>query len=185
MKTVVVNLWGGPGTGKSTMAHGLMFCLKHAGIDCEYASEYAKDLIFDLENPIIYFTEKQFDMFIQQVRRIGRYDGKTSVIITDSPIALFLHYDKQAKKSTLSNYLETFNAFNNLNYFLERNHSYNKNGRYQQEDEALKVHEDIKGVLLSNGIPFKQIKTNSEFELSVEQLQRTSEEIIEYLSLQK
>ena len=43
--TIVVNLIGGPGSGKSTTAAGLFYNLKKLGINCEMALEYAKDKV--------------------------------------------------------------------------------------------------------------------------------------------
>ena len=40
--TLLVNLYAGPGAGKSTGAAYIFAKLKMAGIDCEYVSEYAK-----------------------------------------------------------------------------------------------------------------------------------------------
>ena len=41
--TLIINLIGGPGSGKSTTAAGLFYKLKQMGIDCEMALEFAKD----------------------------------------------------------------------------------------------------------------------------------------------
>lgn len=44
MKQKVINLYGGPGTGKSTTAAMLFAKMKLAGFNCEYVPEFAKDL---------------------------------------------------------------------------------------------------------------------------------------------
>ena len=41
--TIVVNLFPGPGTGKSTGAAYIFSKLKMAGVDAEYVSEFAKE----------------------------------------------------------------------------------------------------------------------------------------------
>jgi protein-disulfide isomerase len=46
-KTIFVNLFGGPGTGKSTLCAGIFSQLKIKGIDCEMALEYVKDLVWE------------------------------------------------------------------------------------------------------------------------------------------
>lgn len=43
--TIIVNLFAGPGAGKSTGAAYIFSKLKLAGIDCEYVSEFAKDKV--------------------------------------------------------------------------------------------------------------------------------------------
>lgn len=41
--TIVVNLFAGPGAGKSTGAAYIFAMLKMHGIDCELVTEFAKD----------------------------------------------------------------------------------------------------------------------------------------------
>jgi len=45
-ETLIVNLWAGPGTGKSTTASVVFHMLKVAGIKCEYVTEFAKELAY-------------------------------------------------------------------------------------------------------------------------------------------
>ena len=45
--TIVVNLFAGPGAGKSTGAAYIFSMLKMAGIDTEYVNEYAKDKVWE------------------------------------------------------------------------------------------------------------------------------------------
>ena len=43
----VINLWGGPGCGKSTTAAGLFSIMKMRGHKVELVTEYAKELTYD------------------------------------------------------------------------------------------------------------------------------------------
>ena len=45
MKTIVINLIGSPGTGKSTLASELFSKMKWKGHDVELVSEYAKESV--------------------------------------------------------------------------------------------------------------------------------------------
>lgn len=59
--TLLVNLYAGPGAGKSTGAAYIFAKLKMAGVDCEYVSEYAKDRVwqedqFPLKHCQLYVT---------------------------------------------------------------------------------------------------------------------------------
>ena len=90
-KTIVINLFGAPGAGKSTTAAFLFGELKSMGLDVELVTEYVKDLVWDkrykeLSNQIICFG--------QQMRRIERLIGQVDIIITDSPLLLNAYYNK-------------------------------------------------------------------------------------------
>ena len=91
--TLLVNLYAGPGAGKSTGAAYIFAKLKMAGVDCEYVSEYAKDRVwqedqFPLQHCQLYVTGKQ-------CLKITRLLGKVDVVVTDSPIAIGAMYNKR------------------------------------------------------------------------------------------
>ncbi len=46
-ETLVINMFAGPGAGKSTLAAGTFFRLKCLGVNAEIAPEYAKDLVWE------------------------------------------------------------------------------------------------------------------------------------------
>lgn len=87
--TLIVNLYGGPGTGKSTTAAGLFYKLKEAGINSEYIQEYAKDKTWQAD----YFTlECQPYITSKQLYRLHRVLDKVDVVVTDSPLIQGLVY---------------------------------------------------------------------------------------------
>ena len=60
-RTKIVNLYGGPGTGKSTTAAALFAEMKIRGVNCEYIQEYAKDKAWEfgkIEGAVVRKTEK-------------------------------------------------------------------------------------------------------------------------------
>ena len=46
-QTIVINLFGAPGAGKSTLMAELFASLKNAGVDCEMSPEFAKELVWE------------------------------------------------------------------------------------------------------------------------------------------
>lgn len=45
-KSRIINLWAGPGSGKSTIAAYVFSKLKMKNINCELVTEYAKQLVY-------------------------------------------------------------------------------------------------------------------------------------------
>ena len=141
--TIVVNLLGGPGLGKSTTMAALFAKLKQNNIDCEMSPEFAKDCVW--ENRKDTFND-QIYLFGKQQHRLFRLKGKVDVVITDSPIILNVLYgDNNPELHALV--LSEFNKYNNMNFFLDRKKLYNPNGRNQTEDEAKALDIELKALL--------------------------------------
>ena len=85
MNTMVVNCYAGPGAGKTTCAWEVASQLKKKGINTEYVSEYAKELVWEGKYDVL---ENQEHLFAEQAKRLERLRGKVEVIVTDSPILM-------------------------------------------------------------------------------------------------
>lgn len=139
-KTLVVNLFGGPGTGKSHCAARLYGHCNNW--DAELVREYAKDLVW--EERTVEF-EDQLTIIGKQLKRLNAVKGKVDVVFTDSPILLGAIYDKAG---TLTETFKTaHDKYWNLNIFLRRTKAYNPNGRFQTEEEAKNLDTAIKAML--------------------------------------
>ena len=139
-ETLVVNLIGGQGTGKSTTMAGVFEKLKLEGYDCEMVTEYAKDLVW--ENRSDTFKDELY-IFAKQNHRLFRCNGKVDIIITDRPLIMTIAYneyygkkDDEWNKSLNDLVLNTFNSYKNLNIFLKRVKPYHQNGRNESFEEA-------------------------------------------------
>lgn len=143
---LVVNLFGSPCSGKSTIAAYVFSQLKLNGIECELVSEFAKDLVWE-EN----YTGLENQLYVsgQQSYRLSRLKGKVDVVVVDSPLILAGYYnkDKEIDDELNALLLKIFNTYNNLNFFLKRVKEYNPNGRLQNEEESNKVANDLIGIL--------------------------------------
>jgi len=157
--TLVVNLVAGPGVGKSTTMSDTFAKLKWAGIDCEMATEYAKDVVWSGN---LNTLNNQLYVFAKQSNKLFRLNGKVDVIITDSPLILSLMYGKDMSQSFKSLVLEQFHQYNNMTLFLHRSKAYNPNGRYQTEDEAKELDNVMLDLLKSNNIPYSDIVAKPE-----------------------
>jgi hypothetical protein len=132
-KTLVVNLFAGPGTGKSTTMAHVFAELKWRGIDCEMAPEYAKDKVWEES---IKTLDSQFYISGKQYHRLRRLKGKVDIIVTDSPLLLGMYYGRNEPKEYIQLIAAKHIEFNNLNIFLERKKKFNPNGRLQNENQA-------------------------------------------------
>jgi len=149
--TIIVNLFAGPGAGKSTGAAFIFSSLKMLGIDSEYVSEFAKDKVWEQNGEVF---KCQFYVTGKQIFKISRCYKKVDVIVTDSPINLgALYADTEELKKAIVAENKKYNK-NEINIFLNRVKEYNPNGRHQNEDEAKKIDENTKKFLTENDIPF-------------------------------
>ena len=154
--TKVINLFGGPGIGKSSTAAGIFHKLKFAGISCELVTEYAKDLVWETNYDLL---ENSLHILAEQNRRQRRLRGKVDFIITDSPLILPAVYHKESKTSLHMNDLcwKEFSSYDNYNFLLLRNKPYVNQGRTQTEETAIELDGRIKWYLDSYGVSYTEI----------------------------
>ena len=149
--TVVVNIFGAPGAGKSTAAAYVFSKLKMLNIDAELVTEFAKDKVWE-QNPTPF--QNQMYMFGKQSYRIARCAGKVDVIVTDSPLPLSIHYNSDPRLTDNFNLtvMDVFNSYTNICYFLNRVKPYNPNGRNQTAEESDAMSKKIFAMLDKYGI---------------------------------
>lgn len=157
--TLFVNLFGGPGTGKSTVMAHCFAELKWKEIDCEMATEYAKDKVWEGSEHIL---DNQFYVSAKQYHRLKRLKGKVDVVITDSPLLMGLYYGNKEPKEFRELLIKHFNTFNNLNIFLERVKKYNTNGRLQTEKQARNIDKEIMKIVNNHCLEIAKIPAEKE-----------------------
>lgn len=153
-ETLVVNLYGAPGSGKSTGAAYIFAKLKMLGINCELITEFAKDKVW--ENNLEVFNNQLY-ILGKQSFKTSRVLGKVDVIITDAPLFNNMLYLPEDQKHLFNAYkliISDFSSkYDNFHYFIKRVKPYNPNGRYQTEEQSDKIGTDLKEQLLKNSIP--------------------------------
>ena len=137
----VINLFGPPGSGKSTTAAGVFHKLKCEGRAVELVTEYAKDMVWENRANIL---DDQLYIFAKQRRRLERLRGKVDYVVTDSPLLLSAVYGKLYTPDALPEEFyqlvdTSFRSYDNLNFFLNRVKPYSEIGRLQDEQEAFAV----------------------------------------------
>lgn len=156
---IVINLFAGPGSGKSTTCAGVFSKLKLTGVNCEMALEYAKDKVWENSLDVL---DDQIYVFGKQLHRLNRLKNKVDVIITDSPILLSIIYNKEASNYLDDLVIEQFHKFNNLNYYVVRDETFNTKGRLQNHEESMEKDNEIKTLLNEHNISYTTVyKHNS------------------------
>lgn len=166
----IVNLFGGPGIGKSSIAAGLTYKLKKKHISCDNPYEFPKLLAWD-ENH--FAIRDQLYVLANQHRGIVKSFGKVDYIILDSPILLSLiyknYYHTGEYPATLYNdsfdkmVLDIHNQYDTLNIVLNRSDGvHNQKERYQDLEESKDLDWMIENTLKQNKIPYINIDVNDD-----------------------
>ena len=159
----VINLFGSPGAGKSTIAAGLFFKIKLCkDIEkAELVTEFAKDLVYagrfrELDNNQIYVTVKQYS-------RMERLRNQVDYVITDSPLLLGTIYKPNNYFSSYDLLLnELHYSFDNINIVINRVKEYKDYGRVQTEEESDKLSIKIRQLLRDNKIDYRIVDGNEQ-----------------------
>jgi len=145
MDALIVNLFAGPGTGKSSTAAGLFSELKWRGHTAEMALEFAKDKVWERSTAVL---DNQIYIFGKQHHRIWRLRDQVEVVVTDSPLLLSLIYGAEnTSKQFHELVLHEHDRLRNLNVFLERLKDYDPKGRLQTEEQAKGIDEQVQVML--------------------------------------
>lgn len=154
----VINLWGGPGCGKSTTATGLFSLMKMRGHKVELVTEYAKELTYDRNWDMLTQQER---IFPEQYQRQLRLQGQVDYAITDSPLPLNLIYARdELKKDLMFNewVVDGFNEFDNFNIMLMRVKPYSHYGRKESSSKALDIDHECIHVLEKMNSSYKWVR---------------------------
>lgn len=160
-QTLIVNLYGGPGSGKSTTCAGVFERLKLEGINCEMATEYAKDKVWEESYKTL---DDQIYVFGKQLHRLKRLIGKVDVVITDSPLLFSIQYDSEKNEAFKTLVIDQYSRMNNLNFFIIRNSHFESKGRMQNLEESKEIDKSIKDILNSLNIDYTFVEKVKEKE---------------------
>jgi hypothetical protein len=158
---ILVNLFGTPGSGKSSGSAYIFSQLKKNGINAELVTEFAKDKVWEESKEVF---NNQAYIFGKQYFRISRCQNKVDVIVTDSPLLLsaFYNHDETLGETFNQLVVNVFNSYNSMNYFLLRDKPYNPIGRFQTEEESNNLIVPMKKFLNKYNIDYSIKKGNFE-----------------------
>lgn len=164
-KPLVVNLFAGPGAGKTVMAMSLVVELKKQGIHAEYVSEVAKGCVYRLDNYRLPKEDAkaaadlisgrfydQVELLQEQKYQLDIFAGSTQVdvVITDSPLVLSAAYLKDDDMRPVFEDMVKDEAlkYHNINYFIHRNTTeFEAEGRIHTLAQSVEKDKEVKDLL--------------------------------------
>lgn len=171
--TTYINIFGGPGAGKSTTATGIFYNLKRLGQSVEIVTEVAKDFVWEnrMDTLMIqpYVTVKQY-------RNLVRVKDKVDLVVTDAPILLGILYANKYAQTLPKSYHQFVKDCHHeilapsINIMLERSFGYDPAGRYQSEEEAHKLDKELEGIIQDAGVVYTKIVPQDVFSFVEEYL---------------
>lgn len=164
----VINIFGGAGSGKSTVSAGLFYNMKMRHFNVEMTGEYAKNLVYEERQNML--IKDQLSVFSRQNRWVYRLVEQVDYIISDSPLVLAaLYFNDQTNIYNSSLFktlvIDTFKKYPNINFVLERNSDLEfkgTEGRIHDARESLEIDNRIKMALDFFDIPYTSIKVDGE-----------------------
>lgn len=152
-KLIVINLLGGPGSGKSVLAAKIFTNLKERQISTELVREFPKELTWEnrltaLQNQIYVFANQHHQIYVLQ--------GKVRVAVVEGSILNSLVYNDPSDELRKLIWLEYHKA-DNINIFLERTVPYQMDGRIQSLDQSREKDEMIREILDVSGVGYIKI----------------------------
>jgi thymidylate kinase len=162
--TTVINLYGGPSSGKSTQGAGLFYRMKQAGHSVELVNEFAKEVVWEGNVPLL---KDQLYVLAHQHRKLVRLAGKVDYVITDSPVLLSIAYRGLYDGPMYSDLidqlaLECYQMYHNINFMLGRPASFESIGRAQDYDQSKRIDQSIVQIFQQHSIEYHQLPVNSD-----------------------
>jgi hypothetical protein len=159
VKTHVVNLIGGPGVGKTTMAHLLVYLASIKHVSAAFVPEYVKSWALE-SRPFRPYDELYF--LGKQARYESIHYGRSELIVTDKPLVMDVMYARkfspqlagavEQSVTSLMAMAEQELGVRYANVVLKRVHPYQTHGRYQDEAGAREMDVDMVGILKELGM---------------------------------
>ena len=147
---VVINIFGGPCSGKSTTAAGVFYLLKQMGKNVEMSSEYVKDCVYDGNK---YPFTDQIYVFANMLKRLRQYDDKVDFVVTDAPLLMSHIYGKDESCEFHRLVDEEFQKYRNINFVVRRGDiTYTKDGRIHSDKEANALQDAIEYMVNDYGM---------------------------------
>lgn len=114
---MLINIFGAPKSGKTTMMASITAFLKLQGVKCEMAPDYPKEVLYEERFSLL---KQQLYILAVQEKRIHDLYRFSDVVITDCPILHSVVYNHDEYKTLHPYIFELHEKYNNLNFIMLR-----------------------------------------------------------------
>lgn len=154
-----INLYGGPGIGKSTVASLIYAQLKAEGKSAEMITEYAKDLVYQGVDLTKSTQNLQDQIIAEQLRRELICQDQVDFMVCDSPLLLNAFYNGSENAKLLA---QQNLKPKDLHFFLSRTtEHFETKGRSHNETQSLEIDIKMEEFLKAQNIQYVKIDGNS------------------------
>jgi hypothetical protein len=166
----VINLFGGPCSGKSTTAAGIFYFMKMRGYKVELVTEYAKELAYD--GMLNMMLDRQEVIFAEQNQRVHRLRwANIDYVILDSPLLLsYIYPEMNQMQKGVTHWpalcafqqlvLAVIDTYDNRNFFLQRPDTFEQHGREHNLAESKTIDSAILTTLEDKGYDYDVLPTD-------------------------
>lgn len=164
--TVVINLVGGPCSGKSTTAAGLFALMKLQTIkQVELCTEVIKDYVYSENKEAM---NDQVLITAQQNHRLRRLQGKVDFVISDASLLNGVVYNEfyHDSENISTELCQTlYKQYENIVFYLPRKQKYDQYGRTQSEEEAKQIDQIFLDKMDELGVEYVDMRAFSHEEM--------------------
>lgn len=155
MTTLRVNVYGAPGSGKSTFAAWLYTELKGKGYHCDLVREHVKRWAYEGRRPASW---DQLTLLSEQIRLERELLPHVDLLITDCPVPLTAAYGEvydspcYQQMQVIAQQYDYQHASLDFQLLPAKAGSYDPRGRFQNEADARKLHVVLGAILRRMGV---------------------------------
>ena len=164
-----INLYGGPGVGKSTLAAKLYSRMKRNGANVELVREEVKQWAYEKRHIHPWDCIPIFGRQLEAEQRLLQIGVQQ--IITDSPLLLNVFYSQKIHgcpaHREMSDICEKFEeSWPSLNFYVCRpDEDFDTSGRYQTEEAAILLDGMIESQLAAHQVQYQYIRPDFQDEI--------------------